>query len=290
MNTDENLNSNDGWEYTVLHTPEEVFDKLAKLRLFRTPWIFRGQSTHKALYPNVDRIFQEKLFKEQNENDVRAAKLSIERQIVERFRTALKSTDEEKQKIYLAPTVETLMLIQHYGGPTRLVDWSLSPYIAAYFAVCNSYTDKEDGEIWAFDYDQYVIEGTKQWEKYPETKIDGKFDNNLTKAFEQNYQNNWIVCQFLNYPFPRIEAQEGLFTFCPQFGTNHAYQIKYLLKSPEHFHRYVIKGCNDNKKVIRSLLRDIFGIWKGQIYPDLTGVSTGLTEILNDKGFSCHLK
>ncbi len=31
--------------------------------------------------------------------------------------------------------LEVLSMIQHYGEPTRLLDWSYSPYISTYFAI-----------------------------------------------------------------------------------------------------------------------------------------------------------
>jgi hypothetical protein len=41
------------------------------------------------------------------------------------------------------------MLMQHYKAPTRLLDWSYSPYLAAYFA-CSS-NPNIDGAIWALN-------------------------------------------------------------------------------------------------------------------------------------------
>ncbi len=63
-----------------------------------------------------------------------------------------------------------LAIAQHYGLPTRLLDWSFSPLVAAYFATRSGDTE-HDGAIWALDYrklhadlpDPYqdVLEGTE---------------------------------------------------------------------------------------------------------------------------------
>lgn len=42
---------------------------------------------------------------------------------------------------------EWLFIMRHHGVPTRLLDWSESPLIGAYFAVCEE-SDK-DGSLWA---------------------------------------------------------------------------------------------------------------------------------------------
>lgn len=46
--------------------------------------------------------------------------------------------------------LELASLAQHYGIPTRLLDWTYDPFVAAYFAAASSKTDKELS-IWALD-------------------------------------------------------------------------------------------------------------------------------------------
>lgn len=42
-----------------------------------------------------------------------------------------------------------LMLMQHYGLPTRLLDWTEGLAIAMYFAVCDPKLDGKEGAVWA---------------------------------------------------------------------------------------------------------------------------------------------
>lgn len=44
---------------------------------------------------------------------------------------------------------EWLALMQHHGCPTRLLDWTHSPYVALYFAVYEP--SEEDGALWALN-------------------------------------------------------------------------------------------------------------------------------------------
>jgi hypothetical protein len=44
-----------------------------------------------------------------------------------------------------------LALMQHHGVPTRLMDWTFSPYVALYFALENSRPDDIDCAVWAID-------------------------------------------------------------------------------------------------------------------------------------------
>jgi hypothetical protein len=166
------------------------------------------------------------------------------------------------------------MVLRHYGVATRLLDWSKSPCIAAYFATVGD--AKYNGEIWAFDEPLYEEVGAKQWEPWG-----GK--RPYWTAFSLREPTDWFVCQFYQsyQGFPRLEAQQGAFTMTARFGRDHAKAIAHLFAGhPDHYRRYVIPG--GIKRGVRQVLRDVYGVWRGTLFPDSAGAAGTVREEMPD--------
>lgn len=250
---------NDGWRTTNLDNVADALRVLTELRGKR--WLCRGQSQpHGNLKPSIDR--------KQWGNYSRAEKLKLERESINVFRSTAQFFAEPGEQSALTHDVVTLMVLRHYGVPTRLLDWSQSPWVAAYFAV--DMDGAQDGEIWTFDEPLYERLGEEQWKRWPETTKDGKFQPELT-AFKLKEPPDWFTCNFYAPGFHRQNAQQGAYTMTARFGRDHADAIAKLLTNPDHYHLYIIS--QDLKPRLREVLRTNHGIWRGSLYPDSAGAA-----------------
>lgn len=112
--------------------------------------------------------------------------------------------------------IEWLSLLQHYGGPTRLLDFTYSYYIATFFAV---ETSDIDSAIWAVNINQ-MIDHLSKITDYDLTKKEGTFEdivernNHWAETIIEGRRNTDIV--YIIEPFQqheRIAIQQGLFLF-----------------------------------------------------------------------------
>jgi hypothetical protein len=247
-----------GWPVKTLIEVKEVFDRLAELR--GKTWTCRGQSKHyEHVKPNIDRG---------RETLSRVDKLTLERESIDLFRTTARFLHEGEHNALHDENI-ALAVMRHYGVPTRLLDWTRSPYVAAYFAVSDH--DDQDGEILAFDSRLYEKKGEEQWTKWPETKTPGGvFKAQLTEFSTDNIPD-WIVCMFYPEEFHRQKAQEGLYTLTALFDRDHAQRMAELLAESGSHCRYVIPKAL--KSELRKRLRDDHGIWRGSLFPDSAGAA-----------------
>jgi len=201
----------------------------AKLERMRdTGWIFRGVSSKKyypmpsigreCVYGHYKRAQEERLF---NEFKIRAIALMSD----PRF------TDWD-----------WLAYAQHIGVPTRLLDWSVNPLVAAFFALETD--SEEDRVIYAVKYSQYIYEvNHAELSPFENTK-EGRFTAPLA--------------------FDRIRMQRGVFTIHPD---------PTVIFYPKGMKSILIRAS-----LVKDFRKRLFkyGIDHWHIYPDAQGLGQQL--------------
>lgn len=155
--------------------------------------------------------------------------------------------------------IEWLFLMQHYGLPTRLLDWTESPLIACFFAVKSSESDKNDGELIAlhpYTLNQQTIDLNELL--MPEDLYSKQLIDN---AYSGNFEEKRIVAIRPYEVDLRLMVQLSEFTI---HGSD------YPIENINNYDTFVQrkKIPYDKKEKIREGLK-LLGIRESVIFPDL---------------------
>jgi hypothetical protein len=163
-------------------------------------WLFRGHSDASwQLTTSLDRMFEDvqPIIKNAKGTDRTFARKDHEKLIIKSF--------QKNANLYLSflPSdslkLEWLAIMQHYGAPTRLLDFTLSPHIAAYFALAAG-----SGECCVFAVNHLGIK--KQNMRLVSAKT---YKEIQSKIFTSNMR--FIAVFDPDYGNERLVVQQGLF-------------------------------------------------------------------------------
>lgn len=101
------------------------------------------------------------------------------------------------------------VLMQHFGAPTRTLDWAVSPWVALYFACCAE--DGVDGAIWVADFSKVT--------SYCEAKMGNSQD--FASLSTQPDSPELLAFMHSRNTNPRIEAQQARFSICTNPLSDH---------------------------------------------------------------------
>lgn len=164
----------------------------------------------------------------------------------------------------VADTPHWMALMQHHGAPTRLVDFTWSPYVAAFFALESSV---EDAAVWAINAPQlgtfaYGPEYAKaQRPPSPQDVLNsiGVRGKDAVAIGEPYFKNRRVIAQSGTFAFPwDIERP-----------------IDEILSSQEGvIAKFVLRGRGLRKRALGELYR--MNITNATLFPDLDGLARSL--------------
>lgn len=180
-------------------------------------------------------------------------------------------------------------LMQHYGAPTRLLDWTRSPFVAAYFAV-EDLKEDVDGVVYLVHFERVnkaTIEATQK-PLLDSTFVKETWDDILKKP----YLIRFTVPQHMT---DRVAAQQGMYSICKSPLMDHDEAISNVLpekRRDRYFRRIIIPGLRKREFAQRL---QYMNITASSLFPGTDGLGREVKEfiahqIFTDSSFEATLR
>ncbi|MBP6940504.1 MAG: FRG domain-containing protein [Syntrophorhabdaceae bacterium] len=251
-------------------------------------WIFRGTIDDWGLKTTLERYCKASGIKQEDQ-------AGVEYELIREIqRKAYLISD-----ISIPPDPDMLWwvsLMQHHGAPTRLLDWTYSPYIAAYFAFEKKFkllVDKEDDEsevvVMALNAKRINVERESNnrtddisYIKRILKDIKNSKPHILDFLFEKAEKCNFSPFVLEVNPYhlnKRLSIQQGIFLMQTNISKNFEENLKNTignLKNKENIMKFVI--TNTSKKNVLKILESLYrmNINHTSLFPGFDGFAQSL--------------
>ncbi len=233
-------------------------------------FVFRGEPRkYTSVLSPIDRVTIDRL-------PNRAIAVSAELGVIVEFWQSIRLTLPIEQHALVDDGGSILPLMRHYEAPTRLLDWTISPWIAAHFSAWSNLD--EDGRILSFDRNSASIHlkpnrGTLEYFQpidYRGVSVPKVLVDSISGL------DDWLVpYHHIGPQFPRIVSQQGMFTLASNPWIDHWEMIK----NHEHVESYEIHIRADIKAGVMRRLRRM-GITSAALFPDPVGIGWNVRDRL----------
>jgi hypothetical protein len=204
---------------------------------------------------------------------MRVAEVTSETTLLNRFRQSAAMLAERRPE----STFDWMFLMQHYGVPTRLLDWSESPLIAMYFAL-EEWRTKPDinAALWclwptALNKNAHIVD--KLEGDYIPSFEDEELQGYSTESVRQSTRLELFpVATIATRNNARIQAQMGTFTI------HHNQRVPIEgVGDGSHVIKYIIP--HDSRETLAKELK-LLGMTRFSLFPELASVGTILKELM----------
>jgi len=233
---------------------------------FKLQWIYRGQACSEwELASSLERS-----------PFLLGIDPAIETTLVAEYRRVFPSMAGSHQQPN--STLEWLAFLQHHGTPTRLIDFTRSPYIAAYFAFQEEH-DEEDGRvaIWCLDKIRFYQAAIYLLKEEFGIAMWNKRNYFFTSdAFEDLFDHE-VAC-VMPFELPRLNerqlGQQAVFLAAMSPGTPLAGQLSFLDRQKKPIMNKVTIPRSERKTALRDLMK--MNVTHATLFPGFDGFSRSL--------------
>lgn len=162
-------------------------------------------------------------------------------------------------------------IMQHHSAPTRLLDWTKSPFIALYFAVVDR--PERDGGIWWFNAGA-LMERMEDLHECPDIIERPDFSRHFQTIGDPHYLFP-LDCYQKNQ---RMIIQQGTFTICRNVMGDHGKIIHGALKELDHAHGLLVIPKEQKPEMLRNL--ELVNMTATSLFPGIDGLGRSIGELV----------